>query len=219
MPIVIGHRGASAAFPENTLVAFRGARALGADWVELDVWGTADGGLAVIHDAALPDGRAVTDARSVELPDDVPTLAEALVACEGMGVNVEVKSADPAAVVAVVRAWGGPVLVSSFHPATLVAVREVDADLPTALLTPVFADLVAAVDDAVAAGHVALNSFVVGTDRALIERCHDAGLAVYVWTVDDPARMAELIADGVDGIVTNVVDVARAVVDAANSTH
>ena len=39
-------------------------------------------------------------------------------------------------------------------------------------------------------------------------RCHAAGLAVNVWTVDDPDRMVELVALGVDGIVTNVPDVA-----------
>ena len=42
-PIVIAHRGASAAFPENTVEAFHGARSAGADWVELDARRTADG--------------------------------------------------------------------------------------------------------------------------------------------------------------------------------
>jgi glycerophosphoryl diester phosphodiesterase len=46
----------------------------------------------------------------------------------------------------------------------------------------------------------------------LVEACRAAGLQVNVWTVDDPERMAELVALEVDGIVTNVPDVARAVV-------
>ena len=57
MTVVIGHRGASADFPENTLDAFAGAAAQGADWVELDVRATSDGILVVHHDAVLPDGR------------------------------------------------------------------------------------------------------------------------------------------------------------------
>jgi glycerophosphoryl diester phosphodiesterase len=51
MTVVIGHRGASADFPENTLDAFAGAAAQGADWVELDVRATSDGVLVVHHDA------------------------------------------------------------------------------------------------------------------------------------------------------------------------
>ena len=52
-PLVVAHRGASAAFPENTLDAFRGARDLGADWIELDVHLSRDGQLIVIHDETL----------------------------------------------------------------------------------------------------------------------------------------------------------------------
>ncbi len=51
MTAVIAHRGASKAFPENTVAAFEGALAMGADMVELDVRRTADGRLAVHHDA------------------------------------------------------------------------------------------------------------------------------------------------------------------------
>ena len=59
MTQVIGHRGASRAERENTLEAFHAAVAQGADGVELDVRRTADGALAVHHDAHLPDGRAI----------------------------------------------------------------------------------------------------------------------------------------------------------------
>src|SRR2546426_332500 len=51
--LVIAHRGASAAAPENTLAAFRLAADLGADAVELDVRRTVDGQLVVIHDASV----------------------------------------------------------------------------------------------------------------------------------------------------------------------
>ena len=65
---VIAHRGASRAAPENTVAAFRRAAEMGADMVELDVRRTADGQLAIHHDAHLPDGRAVCDVVSAELP-------------------------------------------------------------------------------------------------------------------------------------------------------
>jgi glycerophosphoryl diester phosphodiesterase len=45
-------------------------------------------------------------------------------------------------------------------------------------------------------------------DRAAVEHCHAAGLEVNTWTCDDPVLMAEMIEWGVDGICTNVPDVA-----------
>ena len=92
MVLVIAHRGASAAAPENTIEAFVLARELGADWVEFDVRRTADGVVVVHHDAHLPDGRLLGDLTVDELPGHVPNLAEALEACDGVGVNIEIKS-------------------------------------------------------------------------------------------------------------------------------
>src|SRR5579885_2989239 len=138
MTEVIGHRGASAVFPENTIAAFEGARALGAGWVELDVRRCADGALAVHHDAELPDGRPLAELVAADLPAHVPLLAAALEAADGMGVNVEVKPHPDlevvGAVVDAIVAWGGPVLVSSFDAALVEAVRAQAPALPTALL-------------------------------------------------------------------------------------
>ena len=93
MTQVIGHRGASRAERENTLAAFRAAVAQGADGVELDVRRTADGALAVHHDAHLPDGRAIVATTWADMPDHVPDLASALDACAGLRtVNVEIKN-------------------------------------------------------------------------------------------------------------------------------
>ncbi|MYH88703.1 MAG: glycerophosphodiester phosphodiesterase, partial [Acidimicrobiaceae bacterium] len=50
-------------------------------------------------------------------------------------------------------------------------------------------------------------------DVNFVNRAHAAGLLVNVWTVDDPERMVELIEIGVDGICTNVPDVARSIID------
>jgi glycerophosphoryl diester phosphodiesterase len=213
--LVIAHRGASAAFPENTVEAFRGAAALGADWVELDVHATADGALAVHHDAHLPGGGRLQNLTFAELPETVPTLAEALDACAGMGVNIEIKDGSADAVVALLDERGGrdEVLVSSFDPQTVARVRALAPHVPTALLvTEVPPDAVARV---VEAGHAALHPYDTFVDAGLVAACHEAGVAVNVWTVDDPARMAELVGFGVDGLCTNVPDVARKLVDAA----
>jgi glycerophosphoryl diester phosphodiesterase len=219
MTAVIAHRGASRAFPENTLAAFRGALEMGADMVELDVRRTADGQLAVHHDAHLRDGRAVCEVASGDLPSDIPSLDEAIDACGPMGVNVEVKSStrdpdfDPARPVAadvasVVGARGlyDRILVSSFDVGSISRVKEVDPRVATAWLTMVVPDTAAVVGSLVEAGHRALHPYDPIVDAALVDACHAAGIEVNVWTVDAPERMAELLALGVDGICTNVPD-------------
>jgi glycerophosphoryl diester phosphodiesterase len=202
---VIAHRGASLIEPENTVPAFLAARRLGADWVELDVRRTADGALAVHHDAALRDGRLVQDVRAGDLPAHVPLLDVALDACGGIGVNVEIKDgagAVAADVAAAVTAWGGPVLVSSFDLATVDAVH--DLGVPSAWL-------VVGADESVVAtarerGHQALHPWDGAVTGELVAAGRAAGLAINVWTVDDPERMRQLAAWGVDGIVTNDVE-------------
>jgi len=64
----------------------------------------------------------------------------------------------------------------------------------------------------VARGHVALHPWVAMLTEATVHACHAAGLQVNTWTCDDPDRMRELIAWGVDGICTNVPDVALTVI-------
>lgn len=221
-PIVYAHRGASRAAPENTVEAFALAGSLGADGVELDVRRCADLDLVLHHDAALPDGRVVWTTRRVGLPASVPTLTEALDVCAGLVVNIEIKNlphepdfdADCAVVDSVVellsaREGRDDVLVSSFHLATIDRVHSLDPAIPTGLLTfvdPAPTDGVALARDR---GHHAIHPHEATVDAALVDVAHAAGLAVNVWTVDDPDRMRALADLGVDGIVTNVPDVAR----------
>jgi len=228
MPVVIAHRGASKAFPENTLAAFRGALAMGADMVELDVRRTADGRLAIHHDARLPDGRAICELAWSDLPADVPDLDEAIDACGPMAVNVEVKSSardpdfDPERTVAgeVANLVGrrdlyDRILVSSFDVGSIARIREVDPRVATAWLTMLVPDAAAVVASLVEAGHRALHPYDATVDRALVDTCHAAGIEVNVWTVDDPERMLALAEMGVDGICTNEPDVALRVLGRA----
>jgi len=220
-PAVWAHRGASAAFPENTLEAFAGAIAMGADGIELDVRRTADGALAVHHDAALADGRTIVRLRADELPAWVPFLAVALDACAGVTLNIEIKNVpidpdyDPdesvAARVAELiaeRGQHGRVIVSSFSLAAIDAVRSADEQIPTAWLTLPRYDQVKACETVVERGHRALHPHHSGVTAAVVDAARRHGIALNTWTVDDPAEMARLAALGVDAIVTNVPDVA-----------
>jgi glycerophosphoryl diester phosphodiesterase len=226
-PIVVAHRGASRAFAENTLDAFRGARDLGADWVELDARRTSDGAVVVHHDPAVPGHPAfIVETPAAELPASIPTLADALAVGQHaeppLGVNIEIKSApdepdyDPdhwlaAEVVSIIHAAGaGEVLVTSFDPGAINRVHEIDPAIPTGFLVADLGELDAIVARTVAHGHVALNPWQWAMREEVVTVAHDAGLAVNVWTVDDPEVMTTLAGWGVDAIITNVPDVARA---------
>ncbi|MGA0863724.1 MAG: glycerophosphodiester phosphodiesterase [Ilumatobacteraceae bacterium] len=225
---VLAHRGASRAERENTLEAFETARRMGSDAVELDVRRSADGALVVHHDAHLADGRLICEIDSRDLPAHVPLLADALDACAGMWVNVEIKNneSDPdhdptervtAAVAAHLSDRGDHSrwLVSSFSRATVDAMRALHPAVRTAWLTvgvrPENVERTAR--DLASAGHSALHPWVDLLTRECVEAFHAQGLAVNTWTCDDPVRMAELIDWGIDGICTNVPDVCLGVRD------
>lgn len=220
MTLIIAHRGASKAFMENTLAAFRGAADMGADWVELDVRRTACGSIVVHHDAALADGRLLRDLERTELPDHVATLDEAIDACGEMGINIEIKN-DPAdddfdpehgMVPEVVRAARRlprtRVLISSFDMGAINAVHDIDKSMPTGFLTADVTGPEVSIGRVTAHGHSAVNPGDDVVTQRWIDEAHNAEIAVYVWTVDDPKRMRQLKKMGVDGIITNVPDIA-----------
>lgn len=225
-PLILGHRGASHAERENTIAAFIRAREQGADGVELDARRTADGVLVVHHDPDV-DGLGHIVERDFDTlraaHPEIPTLAEALDACTGLMVNVEIKclpwepdpdTDDRAVVRAVVdemRRHALEYVVSSFDLGAVDACRELAPEYPTGWLT--HSQPIAEVGaQALAHGHQYLHpdrtSARAGANA--IASLHDQGLKINVWTVDDPDDIRALAAAGVDGIVTNVPDVAIA---------
>jgi glycerophosphoryl diester phosphodiesterase len=213
--LVIGHRGASADAPENTPEAFRLADTVGADGVELDVRWVPDGRLVIAHDP-LPDDVAAVDAMGLASFD------EALDACgDRMLVNVEIKNWPTDAGFDPTMAMVGPVidalrrrgsaaaprwLISSFSWETLQACRLAAADIATAwLVTSIGPEQIART---AAAGHAAVHPWEPNVTEEFVARCHDAGLAVNTWTCNDPQRLGELAALGVDGVCTDVPAVA-----------
>ena len=219
---VIGHRGASRAERENTLAAFERAVEFGADGVELDVRLSADGALAVHHDERGEGGRAIAETPAAELPPHVPLLDAALDACGDLHVNVEIKNdrrsrtydREMRTVDLVARELrgrtAGDFSISSFDLATVDAAREVVPEVPTAFLFD-RGDPTALLRTAVRHGHPWVHPDDLLVDEVLMAQAADLGLVVNVWTVDDPVRMLELADLGVDGLITNVPDIARAV--------
>ena len=226
MTLVVGHRGTSAGVRQNTTEAFRKAHQLGADWVEIDVRRTVDHVMVTHHDAHLPDGRLIADTPLDELPDWVPSLAEALEACEGMGVVVEIKN-DPGeagydacnaiatAVAGLVSAYRryDEVMISSFNATAVERIRQVDERLATAVVMFDPVRVLHAVDRAAAYGHAAIHPYYTTVDEALLRRARQASVAVWPWTVNDTANVEMLVRLGVDAIITDDCAAVRWIVD------
>ena len=223
MPVaVLAHRGGVGPWRENTVAAFAGAVAAGADGVELDVRRSADGVLVVHHDAHLPGGN-VSDLAFSAMPPYVPRLVEALEACAGAIVNVEIKNSPlevgfdpgdtvaheiPGVLAALSAAGNGPrhVVVSSFSPAALQALREASPDTPSGLLIHPSLEAESALDVAAGMGCVALHPHYVQVTEALVSRAHDLGLAVVTWTVNEVSDLEKVVGAGVDGVITDQVE-------------
>lgn len=216
MTAVFAHRGCTDGFTENTIDAFVEAKRLGADGVELDVRLTADGALAVHHDAEVPGRGVVGELTVADLPPSVPLLGDVLAACEGMVVNVEIKNAphdpgfDPTEAVAASTAaaiaesgWTERVIVSSFQVATLRAVQAADGRLALGALWGFGDDPDTAMAEAAAAGFRAVHPFVSFVTPTVVEGAHDLGLAVNVWTVNNPDDLRAMVAMGVDAVITD----------------
>ena len=226
---VIAHRGASAHAPENTLAAFALALRLGADCLELDVRASADGVPVVIHDPTLERtagiARAVHETTAAELralpaacrPPTLDDVLDAfgpatsyLVEVKRIPVETESVLLDALAM----RDLDGRVTVQSFDHLLLRRLRRRDRDLPLAALFRPGADvrsglgLVAPFVDGIGPAAAQVDATLVGAARA-------RGLAVRAWTVNDSAGMGRLLAAGVDGIITDRPERARAVIGRA----
>ena len=234
-PRFAAHRGAGKLAPENTLAALRLGFEHGYRMAEFDVKLSADGVAFLLHDGTLDrttsgSGRADAltwrelsqlDAGSWHSPayagETLPTLAAVAhwSRANAVAVNIEIKSSpgrerETGAAVALdaQSLWAGAdvmPLLSSFSEITLEAAREAVPGLPRALLGDQVPD-----DwrDRVAR----LGCIAVDLDHRLltperVDEFHVAGLRVATWTVNDPARAAELLGWDVDTVITDAIGV------------
>jgi glycerophosphoryl diester phosphodiesterase len=211
----IGHRGARALEPENTLRSFRKAVELGVDAVEFDVRETKDGEIVVIHDDKVDrvtDGSGLVKDLTLEeikgfnagKGERIPTLGEALDFLRGkVKVLIELKEVGiEEKVLESVRERGmvDDVIIISFHEEALKKVRELEEKVATGLIyvrhkKPVEAAL------ALKAGYLLpLYRF---THSADVKKAHEAGLKVIVWTINTPQEATTYKQKNVDGITTD----------------
>jgi glycerophosphoryl diester phosphodiesterase len=226
---VLGHRGAPRDAVENTLAAFTAARDQGADGVELDVHRSADGALVVHHDANASGFGLLADHRLDEIRaarPAIPTLDEVFDLCAGMLVNVEVKNSphdadfDPTdraaeAVVELIRRRDlyDSTLVSCFHLPTIDRVHALDPKIATGYLVVVDPLPLAALEIAHEHGHRALHPYLAALGQAfapdVAARARELGVALNVWTVNDPGEIVRLARLGIDAIITDTPRLAK----------
>jgi glycerophosphoryl diester phosphodiesterase len=221
-PLVIAHRGATAHALENSLAAFRAAREVGADAVELDVHAGRDGTLLVHHDelvAGYPIPQLTADqAAAVRLANGEPlaTLAQALAAIGDLQVFIEVKTLPERfddRLFQVIE--GGPnpsgYAVHGFDHRLVRRLGLKRPALPRGVLSSSYPvrPLVPLED----AGATTLWQERGLVDAPLVRALHAARCRLFVWTVDEADEMEQLVAHGVDGLCTNDPERARRVVD------
>ena len=246
---VIGHRGAAAAAPENTLPSFRHAVSVGADGVELDLHCSACGRLVVIHDDTLErttDGEGPVETRDLDslraldagfryTPDGgrsfpfrgrdvrIPTLEEALEATGDLAVVAEVKSVRAGRALAEWLPTAGDrdrILVGGFSLDAVEPARRrarwgcaYTDELRRYVLLGKVGLARFAVPDVDAVMVPERRDFVRVVTPRFVDRAHDDGLGVFVWTVNRPGAVRRLLDWGVDGLVTDVPGRVRRILD------
>lgn len=215
--IRFAHRGGRAHAPENTLDAFVGALAMGADGLESDVWLTADGVPVLDHDGELQDGRPIAAVERADLPAHVPALVDLYDAC-GTDFELSLDLKEPehigglvAAVVTVARDAGASDRLWLCHHRwrLLAEVRGAASDVRLVDSTYVGymqggpaerARRVAAAGlDGVNLHHSEWTADMVATFRA-------AGLSVLAWDAQEPDAIARMARLGMDGVFGDHVD-------------
>ena len=226
--IRIAHRGASGNAPENTLAAFKKALEIGVDAVELDLYGTADGEIVVIHDASL-DRTTDRQGHINEIPletirdadaggwfgaefagEPVPTLTEAL-ACIGKETIAVLEIKDPLIAEAVVAKIHetetlDTTVVISFHTAVVQTLRTLEPRIATGWLIGSHDKHISPIALCQQLGVLGSSLLNVNHELITAEFAYEIrrrGIALWCWTVDDIDRMREMRAFGVQGITSN----------------
>jgi glycerophosphoryl diester phosphodiesterase len=231
LPPVIGHRGAAASAPENTLAGLLQAKALGCRWVEFDVRLTADGQPVLLHDNRLQrttNGRGKAGAVSLAeirrhdaggwfassfAGERVPTLAEAvmLLAELGLGANVELKAtrgreAETGMIVAglLARLWPSELpapLISSFRREALAAAGARAPRIARGILFRAIPRNWRAVAERFGCAAICADHQYLRP--ALASEVRVAGYPLLAYTVNDPGRASTLFDWGVTSVISD----------------
>lgn len=229
---IIAHRGFSAKYPENTLLAFQKAVELGVDFIELDVQETADGEVVVIHDKTVDrttDGKGfVKELKYEEIRKldagkwkgrfealKVPTFDEVLRLVAGrIRLRVEMKMANPEKIIRLLQKhkMESNVTITSFEMGYLIEMRKIAPAVSTAFITaelPRNPDML--VENGIPIMDIEYHQLKDNNIKEFLFR----GISLTAWTVDDENDMKELADTCVSFITTNRPDALKKVLHSA----
>jgi glycerophosphoryl diester phosphodiesterase len=231
--LIIAHRGAAGAAPENTLASVRRALDDGADWVEIDVQETSDGQVVVVHDsdfmklAGNPlkvwEG-SVAEVQQIDIgswfdprfaDQRVPTLQQVLEEIKGRSkLVIELKYYGhdqllEQRVVDIVEATGmaDDVVAMSLQLQGISKLQALRPDWTAGLLAATAVGDLSRLD----VDFLAVNQNMA--NRAFIRRAHAAGKQVFVWTINDALSLSRWMSMGVDGVITDEPALARKILE------
>lgn len=223
--LIMGHRGASAIVPENTLKAFEKAIDLKADFIEFDVQETLDGELVIIHDDDIKritghDGiiskMTLNELKMLDFGEGekIPTLEELVKLTKNkIKLNCEIKvKGITEKVIKIFRKWDilNTTIVSSFIHEELLAIQKLAPSVRLASLEPtpgtIKIDWVRKkemIEYCINNKLYAINPIIMMVDQQFIDYAHANDIKVFPWTVDSRISIKKLIRLGADGIITN----------------
>ncbi|RLE50640.1 MAG: glycerophosphodiester phosphodiesterase [Candidatus Methanomethylicota archaeon] len=221
MVFVIGHRGAKAYEPENTLRSLARALTFGVDAVEVDVRACKDGALVVIHDETVDrttNGKGkVKDLTLNQLKrldagmgEKIPLLSEVLDFVKGKSmllIEIKEKGIEDRVVKEVIdRDMLGDVVFISFYHTSIAKVKDLAPKSKTGIIFT--CEPVDPADLAVKAkAEVLLPSYMTLTEH-VVKKAHEKGLMVYTWVLNKPEEIIAALELGVDGFASDKPDLA-----------
>jgi len=215
----IGHRGARAYEPENTLRSFQKALELGVNGIEFDVRKTKDSHLIVIHDAdvkrttngkGLVAGLTLDEIKALrtEKSEKIPTLEEALTLIDNKAkILIELKEQNLEQDVLntiCAKKLEENVIITSFVEDALKKTRELNPKIETGLIYARHSHPENTALEIKANYLISLYRF---THTANVERAHKKGLKIIVWTINTKEEAEEYRKKGVDGIASDKPDI------------
>ncbi len=231
---VTAHRGASVSYPENTMSAFKGAKKLGSDWIELDVQQTKDGKLIVLHDPNLRRTTGVNkntwEATYAEIKDldagsffnekfkdeRIPLLEDVIKYAKenNIKLNIELKPTGnekdfEKQVGELIKKYDlmNNVVVTSQVYEVLENFKVYDENIKTVyVMSLAYGDIT---------NLTCADSFSIeasSVTRTLVNKIHNKGKEIYAWTVNTKESIQEMVDLNVDNIITDNIGLAKDVI-------
>ncbi len=233
---ILGHRGASGAYPENTIASFQGAINMHADGVEFDVQLSKDGKPIVIHDelldrttngSGLVKDYTLSEIRKLDAgkyyshlfqSQKIPTLNEVLAIVQNLAViNIELKNFYnyprlEEEVLQSIKSYDivDKTIISSFNHHSLLKFKDLEPEVKTGALLA--ARLIDPVKYCKSLGADAIHAYYLSITPEIIKNAHQNGLQVNVFTVNKESEIIYLLKEKVDMIITDYPDQAKSII-------